>query len=323
MKKQKNGIGISFVFWILVSISLFFCSLFQQQKENEKPVDLNTITLDASCLNTRVDGKIMANYGAFAEEYETTLGIRTSDKSEKLYYIIPVGETGQFIAYLTTGENYDDMSQLLVDTIDYNASKISSIKGVEAKGRMHQMSKNTKKYMVQYFQETNLLGTTDQDTIKKYISPYVLEYESSLMIRPAMIVAGVILLLDVAWLFLPRSFGKKKKEEIAIEKEEKHSNITPEEAFKEVMRQKREQDEETLHQIEMYLGPLTETTQNQLGQEKKKVQDKIEKETNGDVVETVEEEVEVTRVEETIAQKKMKEPQLEQIKVNLKKKSSK
>lgn len=308
MKKQKIKIKVGFIFWLLLSVALFLGGLFQWNQWNEKGEDLNQVSLDDSCPGKMVEGKIMANYGTFAEEYETTLSFRTSDDSEKLYYIIPIGESGKFIAFMTTGENYDAMSQLMIDTLDYNAGKISTIKGVEVRGKLHQMSNSTMSYMVSYFQETNLLGTDKEEEIKDYISPYVLEYHNNRMAIPAMAVAGCIFFVDILSLWIkPFNMKKRKIEDEEIQEEEEYEEIHPEEAFKEVMRRKKEEDEETLKQIELYLGPLEpdETKDNT----KSKTQNKKEVKEVKEVKEAKENHPPVSN------KKKKKKRQVEQIKI--------
>lgn len=80
-------------------------------------VDYNTVTAHTLKDGDLVEGVVDAALGCCAEEYETTFGIRSSDDSTKLYYVLWM-DNSQFIVYETASKSQYTKLDAITDATD-------------------------------------------------------------------------------------------------------------------------------------------------------------------------------------------------------------
>lgn len=68
-----------------------------------------------------VRGTIDQVLGACAEEYKTSYGVRTSDKSSKLYYVLWM-DNEQFVLYEASGGSFEKLDKITDETVAYYKS---------------------------------------------------------------------------------------------------------------------------------------------------------------------------------------------------------
>jgi hypothetical protein len=127
-KTRKNLIlllSLLTVSFIIITIFSYFSWSADQQtlKEKGQP-DFNTLSQSELKDGLIVKGTIDMALDVYAEEYETTVGIRTSDDSEKLYYLVPVYDEDEngyitfkyLITYEAEPKEFDTMDEIIENT---------------------------------------------------------------------------------------------------------------------------------------------------------------------------------------------------------------
>ncbi len=115
--KLTRFFGIIAVFCIAIAIAMFTdLPLYKAYKAGDIK-DFNEVEAGGLQNGDLVRGTADMNFGACAEEYSTTFGIRTSKKSSKLYYVLWM-DNNQLILYETA--NADEF-----DTLDKQAEETS------------------------------------------------------------------------------------------------------------------------------------------------------------------------------------------------------
>lgn len=88
-------------------------------------VDYNTVTAHTLKNGDLVEGVVDAALGCCAEEYETTFGIRSSDESTKLYYVLWM-DNSQFIVYETANKQQYTQLDAITDATDQYLSALEA-----------------------------------------------------------------------------------------------------------------------------------------------------------------------------------------------------
>lgn len=191
---------------ILLSILAFACLLTagilyssyasdQKMLEEKGQPDFNTLSIDQLENNLIVNGTIVLAFDHYAESYETNMGIRTSSKSEELYYVIPVVEIDEegylyakyVISFLADKKHFDVMDRIFdqtwFDTDYYAELQIEN-------GRIVDLPNDVKPYFTQWLEdpffyeggtfvdwcvEYDIFGTQDREVIKSKITPYMIK----------------------------------------------------------------------------------------------------------------------------------------------------
>ena len=84
--------------------------------------DFNTVAAGELKKGDLVAGTVYMSLGPCAEEYSTTYGVRTSDNSSKLYYVLQM-DNDQLIVYETSAsEDYTALDRISQETYDYYES---------------------------------------------------------------------------------------------------------------------------------------------------------------------------------------------------------
>lgn len=88
-------------------------------------VDYNTVAAHTLKKGDLVEGVVDAALGCCAEEYETTFGIRSSDDSTKLYYVLWM-DNSQFIVYETASNAQYTKLDAITDATDQYLSALEA-----------------------------------------------------------------------------------------------------------------------------------------------------------------------------------------------------
>ena len=122
LPRTKKGLIIALAVVSAIFLGLAIFAYFDWQKdyhilqEKGRP-DFNTLTEDQLEAGMSVHGDIDLALGAYAESYETDLGIRTSDESSSLYYLIPIfdmagdGKIRYLITFHAEPEDFDTLDK--------------------------------------------------------------------------------------------------------------------------------------------------------------------------------------------------------------------
>ena len=121
LKDVMNILIIGIVVCALGFITMIVFWVRDQQKlaEYGQP-NLNTLPMEQLTDGMIVTGTIDLSLGTFAETYETNNGVRTSERSTSLYYVIPIYEIdseGYYVIQYCMGFKADPDEFAVMDTI--------------------------------------------------------------------------------------------------------------------------------------------------------------------------------------------------------------
>lgn len=106
-RRKSRGIALLILGVVLLGTGLMaFISVQSDLKkyETEGTRDFNQLTEAELSSKPYVEGRVEFVFEVFAEEYTTNYGIRLSDDSDKLYYLIPLVTEEGYIDYFVTLE---------------------------------------------------------------------------------------------------------------------------------------------------------------------------------------------------------------------------
>ncbi len=198
--------GVNIMFFVLLVASLIGAAIVltlwtidqNNLKEYGQP-DFNTLSIDELKSGMIVKGKIDIAFDTFAEEYETEYGRRTSDQSEKLYYVVPVYNTdaeGYFdyqyvLCFITEPSDFQRMDEIFEQTWSDEDmdTKVTVTNGVitdmsgDIKQFYYEWADSPEFYdngsFIDWCMEYNIFGTSDENEIRSRIVPYCISKTAS------------------------------------------------------------------------------------------------------------------------------------------------
>ena len=187
----------------------------------QSPIDFNEVAAEEIKPGVRAEGEVYAILDQFAEEEswtERSDGSRSAKKTCKKYYIIPIGEQ-EYIGYAASSPNFSQCNKIVDATFDYLTGTTDMIdaESIPVSGKFVKMDDELTKWMVEWFQEQEYFGTTDEEEIKAYIIPVMLEGRAWTTVYVFMGITAVVLLIDVAYIIL--YVLKRSKASKAVESE--------------------------------------------------------------------------------------------------------
>ena len=221
--RTRKGLAILFaVFTAIVfagAIITYFSWAADQKmlRENGQP-DFNTLSQEQLKNGLIVQGKIMLSFDTYAEAYETNMGIRSSDKSTQLYYIIPVYDVSKdnsidikyFITFMADPKHFDTMDKIVTQTW----SDVSEVSELDLKNaQIRTLPSNVKQYLdnwanandfyergsfIDWCAEYGVFGTADKTAIQSRIVPFMMTETAA----KGTDLSTVFLLLGIGLLFL-------------------------------------------------------------------------------------------------------------------------
>lgn len=182
---------VSFVLLVLLfALLLTYLNHQNLLEENGQP-DFNTLEVEDLKDNLYVHGKINTIIDVYAERYEKSYGKK---KTTDLYYIIPIYDidangyvnTKYFISFRTGQKHFDEMDNIVRQTWT-DVPKLTTLELDNAV--IIDLPDDYKKYLDDWVKDsnfyeggsfidwcinTNVLNTTDSETIKSKITPYLI-----------------------------------------------------------------------------------------------------------------------------------------------------
>lgn len=215
LPSRRNIVRFLFILLLIMLLSaaaIIIAWGIQHQTLNEEELaDLSTLPQSAIADGLPIRAEIDLALDTFAEEYETTGTLHASEKTTKLFYIVPVygvDEDGYLIfnyllVYQCMPKNINQMDSVLeqtyTDVDDYTSLNLRSglIRKLpdELIGFFNGWSNNKSYYsngsFIDWCAESGVFGTSDKDVIKSKILPYMIVDTSGGM--------------DFVWVLLPAS----------------------------------------------------------------------------------------------------------------------
>ncbi len=183
------------IVWFLGAIVAFFVWSADQNapKETVQP-DFNTLAQEDLKDELLVKGNVGFMFGAYAEEFETTLGFRKSGDSEIIYYIVPVYATNPdgtispryCITYKAMPDEFEMMDRL-AEQSSHGLSYITPMTVEYA--QIEDLPRDVRQFLFEdgfydggsfadFCAEYNVFGTADRSIIASKLVPYML-YKTS------------------------------------------------------------------------------------------------------------------------------------------------
>lgn len=212
LKGVMNILTVGIVVCVLCFLTtMAFWVRDQQTLAKYGQPDFNTLSIDQLADGMIVSGTIDLSLGTFAETYETNNGVRTSEKSKSLYYVIPIYETdsdGYYVIQYCIGFKADPDEFTVMDQICEQTwlETDDPIKLTVENGYIHVMDSDNWRYLMEWADDPSfydngsfidwcaeyyIFGTDDREFITSRIVPYSIDKTKT---------AGVD--LNTAWLFL-------------------------------------------------------------------------------------------------------------------------
>ena len=213
LPKTRKAAKITMIIFIAVCIAVIaviysFWARDQKTLEEKGQPDFNMLSHTELEDGLIVKGGIVFAFDMFAETYEENFGMRTSEDSEDLYYVIPIiGENGDgsiecCIAFRARPSDFDKMEEILyqtymepdtITTLSIKNGVINNLRG-DFLTYYHEWMEMPDFYeggsFIDMCAEENIFGTTDKDEIRSRIAPFVLSKTAA---------AGVD--INAAWFF--------------------------------------------------------------------------------------------------------------------------
>lgn len=189
-------LAVLFVICAGAAVFSYFSWSSDQQalKENGQP-DFNTLAQSDLKDGLIVKGTIGLAIDAYAEEYGETLGMRTSEKSDTLYYLIPIYDTDAegyfnikyFITYKAEPGDFDTMAAIVAQTAS-DTAEMTSLNVENA--RISDLPGDIQGFLTEYAEDTEIWGgvtfydwcaqngifeTTDVSEIKSKVAPFMID----------------------------------------------------------------------------------------------------------------------------------------------------
>ncbi len=194
LPRTKKGLKITLAVLAAISLGLtILCYVLwsgeqQSLRENGRP-SFNTLPAEKLDTNLMTQGVIDVALGVYAEGYESNLGLRTSDKSTELYYVIPVYDESTMmpsylITYKATPLEYETLDKVVEQTwmgtgydnyLTVESAGIAELSD-ELKGYYLEWARDPSFYengsFVDWCAEYDVFGTDDPAAIESKLVPY-------------------------------------------------------------------------------------------------------------------------------------------------------
>ena len=232
LSRKTNMIICAVVAALCGAASIFFFITWGNEQQATTVVDkpsFNTLRIDQLKDDLETQGIIDMSFGTYAETYNTNWGIRTSDKSNSLFYLIPiynVKEDGNpefkyFISYKAYPDDFATMDKIEKQTWSYESDYTQlTIENGTIQKLPGQYQQYLKEWMetpdfyengsfIDWCVENNIFGTNDRDVIESKVVPYMIinSGSSGSFLLPAVIFLSLCVFCVV--LFLVLKFHKK------------------------------------------------------------------------------------------------------------------
>ncbi len=198
MKKSSNGILAIIVLTLLSAGALWF-SVPEWLVTMKPATDFNEISDSELRAGLHVEGDVYALLDSYASEQTWTEhehGV-TPKKTSKIYYILPVGEQS-CIGLEVRAEDKRLYNDITDATLSYMFGETEYIESdpVHFEGQIVKMDDELYQYLLEWFQESEYFGTTDEAAIKEYVPSYLMRPFSP-GLYTMLAIAGVFVLADV------------------------------------------------------------------------------------------------------------------------------
>lgn len=191
-KGAINFLTVLLVIFIIAAVVSFVVFLSDQQRLEEKgQPSFNTLPIEELEHKLYVTGTIDLAIDYYAEEYVENYGVRTSQDSESLYYLIPIYDEDNngyltfkyFITFESDPDDFDVMERILEQTW----SDVPEMTSLEIEnGSITNLPDDLKQYLCEWMDtafyeggtfidwcaEMNILGTDDRSEIRSKVVPY-------------------------------------------------------------------------------------------------------------------------------------------------------
>jgi hypothetical protein len=197
--RTKKGLIITLAILIAVSIGLavygyISWSADQKMLQEKGQPDFNTLAADQLEAGMIVQGNIDLALEVYAEEYESNFGLRTTDDSTSLYYLVPVydmaNDGSMTIRYLITYEadpqEYETMDKVVAQTwstdpitveLTVDNGEVRALPD-DLKGYFHEWANNTQFYengtFIDWCKEYGIFDTNDDVAIEAKLVPFLI-----------------------------------------------------------------------------------------------------------------------------------------------------
>lgn len=212
---RRGSSPLSFLIIIgIIGGMLIFVSADEAVTSFKSPVDINELTANELVGNLKIDTEIYSILDCFANEESWTEnkdGSRTPSKTSRQYYIIPIGEE-EYMALEAKPEKFKKYDEIMEDTYNYIVGDSDSL-GVKPEkflGYTKKLDEELDRYLLEWFQDTEFLNTTDETEIRQYISSYML-VPTDFKASRVMLGIGIICILAVIAVISILLIVKKKQ----------------------------------------------------------------------------------------------------------------
>ena len=166
------------------------------------------------------------DYFMYEETSRKKFGVELSSSISSYYYIVPVltEDAGElYMAVEIPAEDEAEMVSVCDDTYNYLIGELSDAEfgsnSYHVIGNIRNMKQEELDFMVEWFQQTEFLGTTDTNEIMNYIYPVMLEKYNGTVAR-IMVILGIVFVL-IGGICLKIYFNtRRKQKEAAADLEE-------------------------------------------------------------------------------------------------------
>lgn len=185
----------------------FSWSADQQALKTGGQPDFNTLSETDLKDGLIVTGKIDMALEAYAEEYDTTVGIRTSDDSETLYYVVPIYDEAAdgsvsinyLITYKADPKDFDTLDAIVDYTwndvaepapLAVENAEISTLPS-DIKGYYTEWANDPTFYengsFIDWCAEMDIFGTSDKAVIESKMVPFMIDRTSTAGTDPTIV----------------------------------------------------------------------------------------------------------------------------------------
>lgn len=198
---------------IVGGVLLIFNGFSELKNSKVVPEPFDMLKEDTMVKGQIVEGDIRASFGAYAQEYKTNYGIKTSG-GERYFYMIPVGDSGFMGIVVSKGAAADALEKITTDT--FNALETGEMaenyQPYHFTGHICAMTNEDKGYLHDYMLE----GGFTEAEINQSLVPYYISPQNFSNWKDSIVVGGILLFVGVLWISLPLILAKKNASSNAI-----------------------------------------------------------------------------------------------------------
>lgn len=183
---------LSFVFFV----AGMYIGVVNYKYATTEPLNINTMTASDIKEKTIVEGDVYYNYGSYEEEFETSMGEKSSDSNWS--YVITVGDEenymymGLVVSEKDFKKKFDKQTEETYAYLDNSSNKIPE--SIHIKGRIMKMDDGDEEYFRKFFLGVNP-SEEEKENYEKMTVPYRIEYQTEEdYVVPFIVAAGCLLL---------------------------------------------------------------------------------------------------------------------------------